>query len=104
MKKARTDAALREGRRLREERRSAIAEVIKTSSLLQQTLQQYLHLFAKSQALLEQVRSRIAQPAAPPSPDAPERAMKAAIAAYDAAMLSPSAKGLPSHVAIAAYI
>jgi hypothetical protein len=103
MKSDRLDKVLHRNSELLEEHRARLDAVQRSASLLQRSFGHYGQLLARTRALLQQVRSRIAGDPEPPPPGAHERALKAAMAAWDAAMLSSSKDGRPTHAAIAAY-
>jgi hypothetical protein len=102
MKNDRLDKVLLRSSESREEHRARLDAVRRSASLLRRSFEHYGQLLARTMTLLQEVRSRIAGESAPPSAGAPERALKAAMAAWDAAMLS-SKDGPPTQAAIAAY-
>jgi aryl carrier-like protein len=99
----RLERTLRRQAELAEEHRARLDAVRTSASLLQRGLESYRLLLARSKALLQEVRSSLAELPKAPAPDAPERAIKAAMAAWDAAVLS-SRQGPPARAAITAYV
>ena len=99
----RLERALRRQTELAEEHRARLDAVRDSASLLQRGLGSYRLLLARSKAVLQEMRSSLAGLPKAPASDAPERAMRAAMAAWDAALLS-SRQGPPARAAVTAYV
>lgn len=91
---------LQEHRALRAERNRVLAEYRETLAINLHIGAEFKELASQSLARLQAVRER-ARAAAPPA--LADVAMRAAISAYDKAFKAPSAYGLPSDAAVAAY-
>ncbi|MFO1057457.1 MAG: hypothetical protein U1E53_10880 [Dongiaceae bacterium] len=98
------DAAFRGHVEMLEEHRARRGDLQKSASLPARSFEHCQQLLARSKALLLALRRRLAPAPDQPAPDTQDRAMKAAITAWNAAVLSPSPNPPPSHAAIAAYV